>query len=121
MDLTRAFTIATSVLDIRDQTRGGSEILPEDVLDVIAEEYPPEFDEEEIETVMHAMADAGLLEEREAVMHTVFETPDTQPSSCEWCGAPFPEAGRHDVTTYGPDGEQLETESICANCISENY
>jgi len=120
-DLVEAFEIASGVLEVREQTRGGGEILPEDVLDVVVEEYPPEFDEEEIETVMHAMADAGFLNEREAMMHTVFENPEVEPSECEWCGAPFPEAGRHDVTVYNHEGEKKGTESICSSCISDRY
>jgi hypothetical protein len=130
--LPRAFEIADGVLEVREQTRAGGEILPEDALDVVesqletpglspssVEEHPPELDE--VETVMQAMSAAGLLNKTPSVMSEIFKAPGVEPSECEWCGAPFPEAGRHDVTVYNPEGEKMETESICSSCISDRY
>lgn len=113
--------IAASALAVRDRQREGAEILVEDVRDDVVEEYPSDVEEDDVEAVMHLLARAGLLEERDALMHTAFENPAVEPSECEWCGAPFPEAGRRDVTEYDPDGRPLESVSICSSCLSEQY
>lgn len=113
--------IVAGVLEVLERTRAGGEVLPEDVVDAIVEEHPPEYTEEDVESVMHVMADAELLVERDGMMRPRFEKPGVEPGECEWCGAPFPEAGRHDVTTYDADGDRQETVHICGNCLSEKY
>jgi hypothetical protein len=41
---------------------------------------------------------------------------DIDSSVCEWCDAPFPEAGPTLVARYDPDGDLFEVDVICSTC-----
>lgn len=114
--------IVAGVLEVVDRRRESREIHPEDVLDEIVEEYPPEYDEDDVEPVLDLMARAGLLERRgRGIGTTSYYSTEVEPSECEWCGAPFPEAIRYDVTGYDEQGRPQEEVSICSTCLSEKY
>jgi len=41
---------------------------------------------------------------------------DLDVGACQWCNAPFPEAGLTLVTRYDPDGDLFEVDVICSKC-----
>ncbi len=72
---------------------------------------------------LNTMVDLGVLDSIGGMgtNPTLYEHPDQFPGECEWCGAPFPEAGRIDVQEFDGDGDPQQFNQICSACLRKNY
>jgi len=72
---------------------------------------------------LNTMVDLGVLDSIGGMgtNPTLYEHPDPFPGECEWCGAPFPEAGRMDVQEYDADGDPQQFNQICSACLRKKY
>jgi hypothetical protein len=106
-----------AVLDVLARSRESEELTPTYVADYHG------LDEDVVEEAMREMAAVDVLDltHDHDIYGPTFENAETEPSECDWCGAPFPEAGRHSVTQYDPDGEPYDSFDICSACIRDRF
>lgn len=119
-DAETTLAVAAVVEEIRDQRRESAEIEVSEVAERLELSRDVDATAEEIEEIMLGIADAGRLE---VIGPDRFHGPGfrlgSEPSECDWCPRPFPEAGRYTVDVYDPDGEFIETVEICSECFDD--
>lgn len=93
----------------------------EELHDNMSAEIDDPPSERTVRNTLNAMAELGYLEGFGGGGRAYKEFSLPSPGECEWCGAPFPEAGRVDVTTYDDKERVLEENTICSSCLSDRY
>jgi len=109
-----------AVLERRDRGHYNS-FTPDQIVDDLAVE-DVDVSAKTVRDTLNTMEEMGLLGSVGGMGRNAktYEPPST-PGECEWCGAPFPEAGRMDIEAFDADGDKMESNTVCSACVSNRY